>query len=200
MLLVIALAEVVISTVLPRSVGARAFWYGNRYSDVILVLIMVFVLAMYHFVVSETLRQLTTHAIHRAWWHKCVWMVCQFVSITGAVVIGLIAKLLSSGKMFMFDRLSFGISTSVIIFASALGQQMHESSPQELRRRITSRAFRLIVRTCCGSCLLLYSLLPISILSDTNWLILCVATALVFLIVEWCGRIRAKKWNKRKLR
>lgn len=194
MLLVIALAEVVISTVLPRA-SAGAFWYesGDRYSDVVLVLIIVFVLAMYKFALGENLDQISAHALCRQWWRKCIWMICQFVGVTAAVVIGLIAKLLSSGKMASFDRISFGLSAAVVIFSTVVAQWMNLSSLAEQQRRITSKAFRLIVRSIGAGFIVVFSLLPVWVLSDTNWLVLCVVFALICVIVEGVGRVRVKK-------
>ena len=115
-------------------------------------------------------------------------------------MIGLIAKLLSSGRMIMFDRLSFGISASVVILSSAAGQLMHESSPQELQRRITSRTFRMGIRIACGLLVMLVALLPMTVLSDTSWLILSVIIVLIAVTIEWVGRVRKKQIRKFKRR
>jgi hypothetical protein len=124
MLIAIALAEVVISVVLPRS--ASSVFMTDRYSDVVLVLILIFVLSLWSFVVLETgiaVENGGLHALQGEWWRKSIWMSCQFFGLFGIVLCGLVAKSFSLDTSNGYlNRVTFGLALGLAIFCGAIAQ------------------------------------------------------------------------------
>jgi hypothetical protein len=188
MLQLIALAEVVVSVVMPRS--AVSAWYTDRYTDVTLVLVLVFVLALWSFVVCETGKSVESHggmhALHGEWWRRSTWMACQFLALSSVVIAGLVAKTFSR-DMTNFDRLTFGLSIAVTIIAGGLSQAMLVSSPKE-HRRLLSKPVRLLIRMFAGTFALAVSPIPVATMTDSNWLIMFVVVLSAACLAEWIGR------------
>ena len=105
---VVSLAEVAIAIILPRSLdNLTDILLRERVTDVALVLGLIFVLALWEFVVCETSRSLAqgqgVHALYAPvgpwkWVRKTVWMSCQFCGLTGVVVMALVARTIGVGK------------------------------------------------------------------------------------------------------
>jgi hypothetical protein len=105
---VVSLAEVAIAIVLPRSMdNFTDILLVDRFTDVGLVLGLVFVLALWEFVVCESSRSLVLgqglHALQVTsspfcWLRKSVWMAAQFVSLSGVVIMSLVARTIGAGS------------------------------------------------------------------------------------------------------
>jgi hypothetical protein len=104
---VVSLAEVAIAIILPRGLDNLAdLLQRERFTDVALVLALVFVLALWEFVVCESSKSLAlgqgAHALVAPgtwhWLRKSVWMLCQFCSLTGVVVMALVARTIGVGE------------------------------------------------------------------------------------------------------
>ncbi len=188
LLQLIALAEVVISVVMPRS--AVSSWYTDRYTDVTLVLVLIFVLALWNFVVCETGKSVESHggmhALHGDWWRRSIWMACQFLNLTGIIIAGLVAKTFSL-NMSNFDRVTFGVSIALAILSGALSQAMLVSSPKE-HRRLISKPVRLLIRMFAGTFAVAVAPIPVSAMTDSNWLIVFVVIISASCVAEWIGR------------
>ena len=183
MLHVISLAEVVISVVLPRVTEPQ---YTERYTDVTLIFVVVFVLALYSFVVTDTASSLPPgrHAIDGSWWQKGVWFLCQFIGLTGVLIMGLISRTISY-SMTGFDRISFGIAISLVVASGAVSQlTMGESGDQSIIPRI----WRVCIRLSNGTTIFALSFVLVDALSDTSWLGLVSAIMGLMCMVELIGR------------
>lgn len=185
MLHVISLAEVVISIVLPRVTEPQ---YTERYTDVTLIFVMIFVLALYSFVVTDSASSLPPgrHAIDGSWWQKDLWFLCQFVGLTAVLIMGLISRTISY-SMSGFDRISFGIAISLVISSGAISQL---TMGKQEERSIISRMWRVLIRLMNGAIVFLLSFIPIEALSDTSWLGLESAIMGLMCMVELIGRQR----------
>ncbi len=191
MLHVVSLAEVAVALMLPRDYDEIFDVFVDRYTDVALVLGLVFVLALWSFVVCETSRTLLLgkgiHALQSgSWWRKSVWMICQFVGLTGVLVMGLIARSISV-DMTVFDRLSFGIWTSLAILCTVVSQAVLQS-PSEVEVTLANKWVLLGIRTVSALVVFALSFVSLTAQGDTAWLGVIVAVTSLACMVEYILR------------
>lgn len=186
MLQVGAMAEIVLSVLFPRIQSSNTI-----FSDMTLLLVLVFIFAMWSFVVGESSkveRNGGHHALSGKWPARIIWLMSQFWIITGLIVISLVCKTIT--HMSPFDRVSLGVWTSIVIWAGLMGQLVITPSPTD--RRISSRWFRHLIRFCCGAVALGLAFIPVTLMTDVNWLVLVISIIGAGCLIEHIARIKDK--------
>jgi hypothetical protein len=191
MLYVLALGECVIAAGVPvRDALPFGRTVVERYGAMLAISLLSFMLAFSAFIATDTAKLEHAggaHALHVSRFSRCVYLTCQFLTVTAMVIAGAICKNITKYlELVTFFRYWFGFSIALILLVTAISQVVHVYPPGDTRT--CSRPVRLIIRVSCAAIVFGLSFIPVGTMNEPAWITIIAFVVTVFTFVEWIGR------------